>query len=292
MAALVASLPVPLARAADLPKAPPAPAAVPWLWTGFYAGLNGGYSFGDATTKLDATTTTVVRTRIFRTAGPTLISDVTSAPVIANFAAKNSTEVDGPLGGLQVGYNWQHGWWLAGLEADIQAAGQSGKTSLCFVAAAACPVGAGFLDASYHLNWFGTVRGRLGVLAHPRVLLYGTGGLAYGGVDADLTAGLVGGGSATVSTNHTLVGWTVGGGIEGAVGNGWSVKLEYLYLDLGRFDAASGTGSSFTSVDFPNTPTQGFNTLIDTTVTAAATARTKLTDDVIRVGFNYRFASP
>jgi outer membrane immunogenic protein len=281
-----------LATDLRMPVKAPVVLADPWSWTGFYAGLNGGYSFGDAATRLDATTTTVVRTRIFRTAGPTLISDITSPPVVASFAARNSTAVDGPLGGLQLGYNWQHGWWLAGLEADIQGAGQSGKTSLCFVTAAPCPVGAGFLDASYQLNWFGTVRGRLGVLAHPRVLLYGTGGLAYGGVDADLTGGLVGGGSTTVSTQHTLVGWTLGGGVEGAVGNGWSVKLEYLYLDLGRFSAAGGTGSSFSSVDFPNTPTQGFNTLIDTTTTASATARTKLTDHVVRVGFNYRFANP
>jgi outer membrane immunogenic protein len=270
----------------------PASAADPWMWTGFYAGLNGGYGFGDAATRVDATTTTVVRTRIFRTAGPTLISDVTAPAVVTSVSARNNTAVDGPLGGLQLGYNWQQGWWLAGVEADIQAAGQSGRTSFCFVVAVPCPAGAAFLDASYHLNWFGTVRGRLGVLPHPQVLLYATGGLAYGGVDADFTGGLVGLASTTVSTHRTQVGWTLGGGIEGAVGNGWSVKLEYLYVDLGRFSTAGGTNSIFTSVDLPDTPAQGFNSLIDTTTTATATARTKLTDHVVRVGFNYRFASP
>jgi outer membrane immunogenic protein len=283
-------------RAADLPAVrtvPPVVRAVdPWIWTGFYAGINGGYGFGDATTKLEGTTTTVVRTRIFRTGGPTLISDVTSAPVIANFSAKDNTAVDGPLGGLQVGYNWQQGWWLAGLEADIQAAGQGGTTSFCFAAASPCPAGAGFLDVSYDLNWFGTVRGRLGVLPHPRVLVYATGGLAYGGIDTDVTSGLVGLTSATVSNSRTQLGWTLGGGIEGAVGSGWSVKLEYLFLDLGRFSTASAATSSLASVDLPNTPGQGFNTLIDTTTTVAATARTRLTDHVIRVGVNYRFAGP
>jgi outer membrane immunogenic protein len=295
VAALTLGLPVPLARAADLPKAPPAPTApavVPWLWTGFYAGLNGGYSFGDAATKLDATTTTVVRTRVFRTAGPTLISDVTSPPAVASFLAKNNIDIDGPLGGLQLGYNWQHGWWVAGLEADIQGAGQSGKTSFCFAAGTPCPAGAGFLDASYSLNWFGTVRGRLGVLAHPRVLMYATGGLAYGGVDTDLTGGIVGGPSGTVSAHRTQLGWTLGGGVEGAIGSGWSVKLEYLYLDLGRFSTASGTVSALSSVNFPDTPGQAFNTLVDTTTTVDATARAKVTDHIIRVGFNYRFASP
>jgi outer membrane immunogenic protein len=267
-------------------------AADPWLWTGFYAGLNGGYGFGDAAARLDATTTTVVRTRIFRTAAQAVISDVTSAPVVANFSARNSAAVDGPLGGLQFGYNWQRGSWLAGLEADIQGAGQSGKTSFCFPAGAPCPVGAGFLDVSYHLNWFGTVRGRLGVLPDPRVVLYATGGLAYGGVDADLTGGLVGLASTTVSTSRTQVGWTLGGGIEGAVGNGWSVKLEYLYLDLGRVGAGGVTGTSSSSVNLLDTPGQGFNTQVDTTTTASASARAKLTDHVIRVGFNYRFANP
>ena len=289
IAALALSMSGATARAADIA----AERAVDrWLWTGFYAGLNGGYGFGDAATRLDATTTTVVRTRIFRTAGPTLISDVTSPPAVANFSARNSTAVDGPLGGLQFGYNWQQGWWLAGLEADIQGAGQSGKTSFCFPAGAPCPVGAGFLDVSYHLNWFGTVRGQLGVLPDPRVVLYATGGLAYGGVDADLTGGLVGLASTTVSTSRTQVGWTLGGGVEGAVGNGWSVKLEYLYLDLGRVGAGGVAGTSLSSVNLPDTPGQGFNTQVDTTTTASASARTKLTDHVIRVGFNYRFASP
>ena len=82
------------------------------------------------------------------------------------------------------------------------------------------------------IDWFGTVRGRVGVLAAPKVLLYATGGLAYGEVNSSEAIGVVTPVSVFEHDHH--VGWTVGAGVEGAIGGNWTAKLEYLYVDLGR----------------------------------------------------------
>jgi len=84
------------------------------------------------------------------------------------------------------------------------------------------------------IDWFGTVRARGGILVSPTVLLYATGGLAYGAINTSEVIGILPGFSST-STN---VGWTVGAGIEGVISGNWTAKLEYLYVDLG---AVSGT---------------------------------------------------
>ena len=93
------------------------------------------------------------------------------------------------------------------------------------------------------LDWFGTVRGRLGVLATPNILFYGTGGAAYGLVKNSATI-TVAGLSAVASSSDLRAGWTAGGGVEGALGGGWSAKVEYLYLDLGEHSAALASGRS------------------------------------------------
>ena len=101
------------------------------------------------------------------------------------------------------------------------------------------------LTVDQHLEWFGTVRGRAGILATPRVLLYATGGLAYGsfkttGAFAGVTPAGIAVGSVA-STSDTRLGWTVGAGIEGKITNNWSAKLEYLYMDFDSFRAGSFT---------------------------------------------------
>ena len=98
------------------------------------------------------------------------------------------------------------------------------------------------LTVDQHLEWFGTVRGRAGILATPRVLLYATGGLAYGsfkttGAFAGVTPAGIAVGSVA-STSDTRLGWTVGAGIEGKITNNWSAKLEYLYMDFDSFPRA------------------------------------------------------
>ncbi len=93
------------------------------------------------------------------------------------------------------------------------------------------------------LPWFGTVRARLGFEPIDRVLFYATGGLAYGEVDTSaaftVTATSLGGTATTTaseSATNTEIGWTVGGGIEWAFWERWSVKVEYLYIDFGTFN--------------------------------------------------------
>jgi outer membrane immunogenic protein len=120
------------------------------------------------------------------------------------------------------------------------------------------------------LSWFGTVRGRLGVTVTPDLLLYGTGGLAYGHVDAsaNFVAPLVG--LATpASVSETKAGWTAGAGAEWMFARNWSAKLEYLYVDLGS-ESAIG---NFTPVDPVNKV--GYTW--------------RFRENITRVGVNYHF---
>jgi outer membrane immunogenic protein len=265
------------ASAADMPVK--APIAVPFSWTGFYIGANVGYSWGRASDDFDATSS--VRTRVFRTADATLISDIT-APGPA-FALGGRTDVSGWIAGGQIGYNWQANRFVFGIELDLQASGQEGDSTFC--STAACGVGSLRVIASHEMNWFGTARLRAGFLLTDTILLYATGGLAVADLDSTYTATLVGFGTGSASTSDTRAGWVIGGGAEAALSRNWSIKAEYLYLDFG--DVNSAAGSSTSTVNLLGTPNQGFNTIIDTTVNAAA--RTRWTDNIVRVGLNYRF---
>jgi outer membrane immunogenic protein len=256
-------------------KAPLAPAIV-YDWTGFYIGGNAGYSWGRARTDGDVTGTQNVS--VFRGTTP----DPTRPPVNTVLAALPLTgraDVNGFIGGGQAGYNWQRGTWLFGLEADFQGSDERGRGDVCTVAG--CPLGSAVFTANYKLDWFGTARGRVGFLPTERVLLYATGGLAYGhfGADAPLLP---------LSWGSTRAGWTVGAGVEAAIDRNWSVKLEYLYMDLGN--VGGGTTSATTVTNALNTPLPSFNTV--TTTTLAANFNTRFTDNIVRVGANYRFGGP
>lgn len=192
--AAVAALAAAPSRAADLgPAAPPQtyvapPAPSAYDWTGFYVGINGGYGWG----------------RFPNNGGAAL------------------GNAGGGLVGGTLGYNWQFGQFVAGLETDLDWADVSDRDAAT--------------GAHARLNYEGTVRGRLGY-AFDRILLYGTGGFAYGGVKV----GAPGVGNIT----QTGTGWTIGGGIEYAVWRNLSAKIEYRYTDLGRnsynFAAPVGT---------------------------------------------------
>ena len=267
------------AMAADLAarpyvKAPPIVEPV-WSWTGFYIGGNVGYSWGRE--RDDGTLSGTQNVSVFRTAGPTLVSSTTTA--LAALPIWGRSNVDGVIGGGQFGYNWQQSNWLLGIEADLQASDEKSTGSIC--SAVGCPPGSALYAANYKLDWFGTVRGRLGWVVTPRVLLYATGGLAYGHLDASAPAAGIGWGG-------TNAGWTVGAGGEVAIDRNWSVKFEYLYMDLGTFNGASA--SATTVANAPDTPTLGFNTV--TTTTTTANFGTRFTDNIVRVGVNYRFSGP
>ena len=137
----------------------------------------------------------------------------------------------GALAGGQLGYNWQSGPMVYGLETDIQFSNAKGTLSApC--APGLCGVAALTANYSQEVSWFGTVRGRIGY-ASAGWLLYGTAGYAYGQLDTTANAS-AGPATASFSARDFVDGWTAGGGVEVQVAPRWSVKGEYLYMDLGR----------------------------------------------------------
>jgi outer membrane immunogenic protein len=220
------------AAAADMPvKAPAykAPAvAPPYNWSGFYIGGNIGYSWGRQDNSVGG-------------------------------LSLGTVNVDGIIGGGQVGYNWQMNQIVLGLEADFQGSGQKGDGSFT---GAPGVIPASTFTFTDKLDWFGTVRGRVGY-AMDRWLPYVTGGWAWGhgSVSGNLTGGATGAGSASNDYN----GWTAGGGLEYAFLNNWSAKVEYLYIDFGNGPSATLPPS------------------------AAVLSGGKLTDNILRLGVNYKF---
>jgi outer membrane immunogenic protein len=121
--------------------------------------------------------------------------------------SNNPTQPSGIEGGLEAGFNWQHGNFVYGGEADINLSGAEDT----------------FSPWQFSNPWFGTVRGRAGVAIN-NVLVYGTAGLAYGSLTATSPGNL--------SETHTSFGWTAGAGVEVGFAPHWSAKAEWLYLDL------------------------------------------------------------
>jgi outer membrane immunogenic protein len=247
------------AFAADMALKAPPPAPV-YDWTGGYVGLNLGGSWGRASS-------TVNGTNAFAGAAP--------------FAISTSSNMNGVVGGGQIGYNWQfNNHWLFGLEADIQGTSQRSTANLPPVAgliggplALAIPF-TSTASLTEKLPWFGTARARLGLLTTPSWLLYVTGGLAFGEVT---TSGTISSttttpaGTATVtssaSNNTTKAGWTVGAGAEWKVAPQWTVKLEYLYIDLGTVTSSFVGNGAFSALGISS----------------------RVTDNIARVGVNYHF---
>lgn len=222
-------------------------------WTGAYVGGNLGYSWGTA-------------------------NGAVNDPGFAAFGLPTtfpfSTGPNGITGGGQIGYNWQtNNTWVFGLEADLQGSAEKATRSdtFNFVPGGEGPTA---LNQSIETKilWFGTVRGRVGVLVQPSLLLYGTAGLAYGGTNVNGSGVSVGGVTGTnyaFNSTKVNVGWTAGAGLEGVIPNvgGWTWKLEYLYVDLG---SQSGSG-------------------VDPVFATVYTWNAKFTDNIVRVGVNYHF---
>ena len=219
----------PVASAADLPiKAPVAPVAALYNWTGFYFGLNAGYGWGGSA----GNSITVVSDPIGVFAG---------YPAAGGFRYPNVSP-SGAIGGGQIGYNYQTGNWVWGVIADFQFSNmtKTGQTTV--------PAFGPFLTTvqghSASVDWFGTARGRVG-WAFNQFLPYISGGLAYGKVSSTLnlfaptSLYLLSGASDT-----TRAGWTVGAGFEYAVSNNVSLGVDYLYMDLGH-DTVSATNQNF-----------------------------------------------
>jgi outer membrane immunogenic protein len=229
------------AAAADLPVEAPIyverPAAVGlWNWTGFYVGANLGYAHSPGSADIM----------------------VGGVPLLGL-----SENMNGVVGGVQAGANWQTGNAVLGIEADVQGTSQSASSSLTVVdltGALVAPGASVTAAGADKITSFGSVRGRLGV-ASGRALFYATGGWAYWTWSSNLTVT----GLGTASLSNFQGGGAIGAGVELAVANDWSVRAEYLYLQ---------------STTISNTP---FAARPDVAV------NTRIRDNVFRLGVNYVF---
>lgn len=215
------------AQAADMPPHPApasvykAPQAQPFDWSGFYLGINGGYA-GARSSWSD----------------PAVGAD-------SGWFSGNG----GTIGG-QLGYNWQIGSTVLGVETDMN--WLNAKSSTAGPGGVCATDGGGLCQTQQ--SWLGTTRLRAGY-AIDRWLPYLTGGLAYGDVEALQPAG---------TTSTVKSGWTAGAGLEYGFSRDWSAKLEYLHIDLGTatfMGAASGT----------------------------STLSAPVTDNLVRAGINYHW---
>lgn len=269
------------ALAADLPtRKGPAPYVAPEPtinWTGFYLGVNGGYggdsfrypfslNYSDAGAPAPATTAEA----------PLAVAPTTNESLNGTARINSS----GFLGGIQAGFNYQFGSsFVGGVEGDADLAAIKGmlhldastSSSSTFPGSAAASIGS-------QTDYVDTLRLRLGYLATPQWLLYGTGGLAVGNVKSSVSAnadipdvGLVGGFSASKESWRT--GWTLGAGSEFKITRNLSFKAEYLYVDLGSSTVLSGSGAKLLSA----TDSYGYNLKVRTT------------DNIVRAGLNWSF---
>jgi outer membrane immunogenic protein len=207
------------AQAADMPikgpyyKGPPRSVVSYYNWTGFYAGISGGYGWGGSDWDV---------------------------PLVSN-------KPKGGLIGGTVGYNWQSGAIVYGLEGDMSYSMIKDSTD--------CALG----PCEISNKWLATARGRIGY-AFDRWLPFLTGGAAFGDVKATRV------GVNPAGASDIMTGWTVGGGLEYAFLGNWTAKVEYLYVDLGKFDCAAACGAVPDNVTFK--------------------------ENIVRAGLNYRFSGP
>jgi outer membrane immunogenic protein len=298
------------AFAADLPsrKGPPVlppPPPPPPMWTGFYAGLNAGYGFGTNSNVQSVAIGQDKPVGFYYSdipSGTAFVSEAIngsahylSLPTGAGLAQSGSfaNTQNGFIGGGQVGYNYQWGpSFVIGIEADIQGTGIRGTSNGIGsgwgnVSTSFAPLvdsfdtpepysmgwnanSVGVTSVHSGVDWMGTVRGRLGYLFTPTMLLYATGGLTYGGVYANvnsvamttisstysgaaltqqLSYGEMGYGSSASNytfvgggnKSQTLVGWNVGGGLEWMFMPNWSLKAEGIYWNMGNMIVPTAT---------------------------------------------------
>jgi outer membrane immunogenic protein len=223
------------AAAADLSQAYKAPAPLPpFTWTGVYFGGNAGYGFQ---TSSDAV----------------VLSDPS--------ATAPGLKETGGFVGIQMGYNYQMGMLVLGLEGDVQAANIKDSYNRVIDAAGDS------LNASGNADEFGTIRARIGG-AFDHFLVYATGGAALGGISNTLDVTTSSGGFTMLQNDSTRLGYTVGAGLEYAVDRNWSIKGEYQYISFGS-ESLSPAG----------------------TINTISTTSNSVTTDIqtVRIGVNWHF---
>jgi outer membrane immunogenic protein len=276
------------ADAADLPvKARPLPVAPGW--TGFYVGVQGGGAFADRTVNYVGN-------------DPAIAQLLSSDPLLnlpgGQPVSPHGYRATGATGGVTAGYNWQVSPnWLLGVETDFSVGGPkgsgSGTTVLISIPPLTLPQ---TVTSNQRVDWWGTVRARLGALATPDLLLFGSAGFAYGHVSSTsrygfastvpAAFGLIDGNTSFSCTENTTcfagsgsavkTGWTAGGGGEWRFAPHWTFKAEYLYVDLGRDRVRSN--ATALAVGFPGSAPSSYT---------ADFGRTNF--HVVRAGVNYQF---
>lgn len=203
------------ANAADLDNFTPS-----YDWSGLYGGFNAGYAFGG-------------NDRVGLG-----VTGLGGGPV-------GDLGLKGWAGGIQAGYNYQMNYFVIGAEADIQGGDINDSDS---------STGAlGTFDSSDDVNYYATLRARMG-LAVSNMLIYGTAGFAWGDVDYSLSGVTLGGDSVDISDSGIYTGYTLGGGAEYAFVDGWSIRAEYLYVNLGAetLSAITSLGNTATTTSSPD----------------------------------------
>jgi outer membrane immunogenic protein len=250
-AALAALIGTP-ALAADLAiKAPLPPAPPAWSWTGFYVGVNAGYSLAK-----DPFTQTLDE------GGIGLISGSVDSRVTPN----------GGLFGGQAGYNYQAGNIVVGVEGDMQWSGARDTAGCGIECLNEGGMTATLGTAEQRIKWFGTARGRVGYTNNDW-LLYVTAGGAWGGIDATtaVNGSAIGLTAASNTTSFTKTGGAFGGGVEVHLGGQWTAKAEYLYMDLGNIND---------TLNIPGGLGGG--------PAVALTTNSKVQDNIVRAGLNFK----
>lgn len=250
IAAVLALIGTP-ALAADMAvKAPPPASPSAWSWTGFYIGGNAGGAWGNFDPQ---STTTFVGLLI--------------APDVSIFNAaglSQSIKPSGFTGGFEAGYNWQFNSAVLGIEADIEALNLKGSSTVNSAFLGPIPF---TISSSASTHWLETTRARLGFAAGSW-LFYATGGAAFTTLKANFGFVDTIPESESASLSTTKAGYTVGGGVQAALWQKWSVKAEYLYVDFARVSIVAG---------WSDAPAQATVNSID------------LRASIVRLGLDYRF---
>lgn len=239
------------ASAADLAVKAPVASPPPPIWTGFYAGLHAGWAW-DA---LSATTTSVN-------------TDLLGLPT------SHSLDRNGPVYGGQAGYNVQLANWVVGIEGDFSGVHVTGTSSVNVIPNVNPLLPRGTAAISSELEWLASIRGRLGVTWRAS-LLYITGGYAAASVSHKSTYEVITPfvAAASLSTQSTLNGWVIGGGVESMLTGNWTIRAEYLYYRFGGLTASTNLAHNINIPPFPASLRYDWS---------------DLDAQVVRFGFNYK----
>ncbi|HEX4408300.1 MAG TPA: outer membrane beta-barrel protein [Xanthobacteraceae bacterium] len=243
---------------------------VRFTWTGFYVGGIAGAAISRPQTNLTVTDGIVVP-------GGVLYYPPGNVAALQNLGSVKSSDPTGAFGG-RIGYNYQAGAYVWGIEGDITSIRSKISRLTTGNPFAGCAVCSATFNSTTKTDWVSTVRGRWGMPVD-RVMLYATGGVAFGkvsftnsyfGVPPNVALGLTD--SESSSASKTMVGWTIGGGFDYTINTHWVISLDYEHIDLGNLKAA---GTVIVSNPTVSNSSMNFSTHIY--------------EDIVSAGLGYKF---